>query len=321
VAVACGPTTRANPAAALRQETPTRIINASGVRVRSSPETTATEVLKLSLGALVRQLGRTPTKARVGQAEDYWYHVAAENGAEGWVFGALTEAYDPARRDQIYRRIAAARLANAAATFGDLAETVVFLNRAVTSLTAREALAELELARLQALGRSFASISIEDLEKTPYKQWAQEHEASVVYSEPAGQYFVNSERLWALREKYADLPFAERIAWEAAQTPLPGECEGYLPCYLYTETMTNGRYLKLYPRGQHAAAALGEIADFLSTVVRDAREQNPLYEVPAEDRAEFSKTLAELRAQLASVTHPRAAEARRLLEELARRFK
>ena len=90
----------------------------------------------------------------------------------------------------------------------------------------------------------------------PYKSWTDEREKEIVYSEPAGQWYVHSNVFWSLQTKYKDLPVAERIAWEASQTPLPGECEGYLPCYLYKETVTSGRYLKLYPRGAHADAAL-----------------------------------------------------------------
>jgi hypothetical protein len=42
--------------------------------------------------------------------------------------------------------------------------------------------------------------------------------------------------------------------------------------------------------------------------------------VPKEDRAEFQKTVAELRAQLTPVIHPLAAGPVKKLGELARRF-
>lgn len=298
-----------------------RITSASGVRVRSAPETGAEELARLPLGQVVRELERTQRKSRVGEAEDYWYRVSAANGAEGWVFGALTEDYDPARRDEVYRRIAAARVANASATFVDLAETVRFLDRAIKEVTAREALAELELARLNALARSFASVGIEDLQKSPYREWTREREAEVVYSEPAGQYFVRSELFWNLQKKYADLPAGERIAWEASQVPLPGECEGYLPCHLFLETETSGRYLKLYPRGAHAAEALDNIIVLLSQVSEDLKGPQPVFAVAPEDRAEVRKTLAELRAQAAPVAHARRDEALKLIDEVARRFR
>jgi hypothetical protein len=303
------------------QEQKARITTASGVRLRGAPAPSAAEVGRLSLGVVVRELGRSDAKVRVGEAEDYWYRVAAEDGAEGWVFGALTEAFDSSRRGEIYLRIAEARLNYAAASFADLADTVRFLDRALKDVTAREARADLELARLLSLARSFASFDIEGLRKQPFKGWAAEHEKEIVYSEPAGQYYVRSELLWGLQKQYAGLPAAERAAWAAAENPLPGECEGYLPCMLYAQMETNGRYLTLYPKGQHADDAAGAIADLLSSVAEDLKEKNPVYIVPAEDRAEFRTQLAKLRALLAPVKGTRAAEALKLLDALGRHFR
>jgi len=207
------------------------------------------------------------------------------------------------------------------AKFAELADLVRFLGRAAKEVRRKEALAELELARLVALGRSLASIPFEELEKPPYKTWTDEHDAEIVYSEPAGQWYVRSDIFWGLQQKYRDLALAERIAWEASQTPLPGECEGYLPCYMSAETLTNGRYLKLYPRGPHASAALANISQLLDQVSEDLRGANPVYEVPAEDRVEFRKTLAELRAQLGPVASPRKARLLQQLDELEQRFR
>jgi hypothetical protein len=298
-----------------------RITTASGVRVRSGPRTAAEEVGRLPLGVVVRELERSAQRERVGEAEDYWFRVAAPNGVEGWVFGGLTAAFEDKRREEIYTQLAAARVANAAATFAELSDLVVFLERAVTEITRREALAELELARLVALQRSLASIGFEDLEKPPFAAWTKAREAQIVYSEPAGQWFVRAELFWDLQRKFQDLPAAERIAWEGAQAPLPGECEGYLPCYLYILTESEGRYLKLYPRGAHAADALKNIADFFGAVTEDAASNNPVYAVPEEDRADFLKTLAELRAQVAPVQHALRERVLTQLDELARRFR
>ena len=299
-----------------------RITTASGVRVRREPRTQAAEVARLPLGVVVRELERSAQRERVGEAEDYWFRVAAPDGAEGWVFGGLTAAYDAGRREEIYRQLAAARLANTAATFAELRDLVTFLERAAAEVTGREAPAELELARLVALQRSLASIPLEDLEKPPYAAWLKARERQIVYSEPAGQWLVRAELFWDLQRKFQDLPAAgERIAWEGAQVPLPGECEGYLPCYLYLLTETEGRYLKLYPRGAHAGDALKAIADFFGSVAEDAAGDNPVFHVPDEDRADFQKTLAELRAQVAPVPHALRERVLTQLDELARRFR
>jgi Bacterial SH3 domain len=298
-----------------------RITTASGVRVRQEPRTAAAEVARLPLGVVVRELERSAQKERVGAAEDYWFRVGAPNGAEGWVFGGLTAGYDADQRDEIYKQLAASRLANETATFAELSDLVVFLERAVKEVTRPEALAELELARLLALHRSLASINMMEKDNPPYAQWTAAREGQIVYSDPAGLWFVRAETFWDLQERFKNLPIGERIAWEAARIPLPGECEGYLPCYLYLLTETEGRYLKLYPRGAHAAEALKAVADFFAAVNEDAATPNPVYEVPAEERAEFQKALQGLRAQVAPAEHALREQVLKQLDELARRFR
>jgi hypothetical protein len=308
-------------AAAAQPGAKSRIMTASGVRVRSAPQTSAAEVGRLALGTVVSELERSAQRERVGEAEDYWYRVAGPGGLEGWVFGGLTAAFDPDRRVEIYQQLAAARVNNAAATFAELSDLVTFLERAAGEVKGREALAELELARLIALQRSFASMDMAELEKPPYAAWIKAHEAESVYSEPAGQWYVRAEKFWDLQTKYKDLPIGERIAWEASQIPLPGECEGYLPCYLYALTESEGRYLKLYPEGAHAGDALEKIGEFFSAVAEDGGAENPVYEVPAEDRADFQKAVAQLRGWVAAAKHGARTRLLTQLDEVARRFR
>lgn len=296
------------------------IVTAAGVRLRVRPETAAAETGRLQLGAVVDDLERSAEKSKVGSSEDFWHLVAAPGGARGWVFGGLVSPFDPARREALYLKLARDRLANPSATFADLSELVRFLDRAAREVKGREALAELELSRLVALARSLAAVPFEHLSEQPYKSWTDEREKEVVYSEPAGQWYVRAELFWNLQRKYAGLPVAERAAWEGAQTPMPGECEGYLPCYLYMEIESNGKYLKLYPRGAHADAALKAISEMLGQIVESLRAADSPYEVPRADRANFRRSVTALRAQLALV--PAAKKARLLgqLDDLAKRF-
>ncbi|HWS89732.1 MAG TPA: SH3 domain-containing protein [Pyrinomonadaceae bacterium] len=303
-------------------QTPARklIVTASGARLRERPETAAAEVGRLTLGAVVDELERSAERSKVGASEDFWHLVSAPGGARGWVFGGLVAPFDPAGRDALYLKLANERLANTASTFADLSELVRFLDRATREVKSRNALAELELARLVALARSLAAMPPEGMNNPPYKSWTDERDQEIVYSEPAGEWYVSSKALWDLQRKYRDLPVAERIAWEASQTPLPGECEGYLPCYIYKEGETNGRYLKLYPRGAHADRALSKLAESLGYIDEDLRGGNPAYEVPREDRANFRRSLAQLRAQLALVPAAKKARVLGQLGRIARRF-
>src|SRR5256714_8324530 len=297
-----------------------RITTASGVRVRERPDTSTDELARLQVGVVVDELERSQEKTKVGASEDYWYLVAAPGGVKGWVFGGLTAPFDAVRREEIYRRIADERLANASA-FADVADLVRFLDRAAKEVARRDALAELEFARLSALERSLSSIPIGEMDKSPYKQWTTARAAEIVYSEPAGQWYVRADLFWDLQKKYADLPVAERIAWAAAETPLPGECGTDLGCTLFYASATHGKYLRLYPRGAHRDAALDALAEVFKAVVEDIRGSNHVYEVAAEEKADFKKNIATLREQLTPAASPKAAQLLKQLDEIERHFR
>jgi hypothetical protein len=295
-----------------------RIATASGVRVRSTPDTASEEVGRLQLGVIVEELERSQEKAKVGASEDFWYMVSAPGGARGWVFGGLTAPFDAARREEIYTRLVNERLGNANATFADSSELVRFAERATPEVSRRDARAELEFARLHALAASIKFLAAGEQQTEAYKQWQKEHDSEIVYSEPSGEWYVRAELFWALQTKYKDLPLAESIAWEAAGTPLPGECEGDVTCNLYYLSETGGRYIKLYPRGAHAAEVLKSLEETTNAVIEDSRSANHMYEVPAATDADFTKTLATLRAQLSPAATPQAARVLKQLDAIAR---
>jgi len=322
-AAARGPQDTVAAAAALKS----RIVTATGARVRSAPSASAEEVGRLQFGVVVRELERSGIMEKVGAAEDFWYRVAAPGGSgggggvEGWVFGGLTAPFEERRRVEIYRRLAGDRLKAEESSFSDRVELVGFLERAAPEVKQRNERGEVELLRLLALHKSLIAIPFEKQNEPAFQAWIKKYEPHIVYSEPAGEWYVRADLLWDLQKKYGDLPLGERIAWEASQIPLPGECEGYLPCYLYLYTITEGRYLKLYPRGAHAVEAVGKIADSLDGIVKRVSSPDSPYQVPAADRVEFRRTVALLRSQLSGPTHPKRALALKQLDALARRFR
>ncbi len=159
-----------------------------------------------------------------------------------------------------------------------------------------EEYAAVEFKRLKDLQTELEKIPMEKMAAEPHKSFLKKHEKETLYSEPAGQWHVRSELFWSLRARFRKLPIAEEIAWTAAQNPLPGECEGYINCYIYIISVTNARYLSYYPIGKYSKKALSEIVERLKLLTADGSQ----YDGPtdAADRAELQKMLAELKQQI-----------------------
>ena len=176
-----------------------------------------------------------------------------------------------------------------------------------------------EFKRLKTLQAALEKIPMEKMETEPHKSFLKKNEKEITYSEPAGQWYVRSELFWKLRERAKHLPVADEIAWTAAQNPIPGECEGYINCYMYLETVTNGRYLLYYPNGKYSKQAITEIVERLEPLAADDSQ----YDGPtdASDRAELKKMLAELKTQISGTNHTEKAQAISLITKLETKYK
>jgi hypothetical protein len=284
------------------QSKPLFITAAFKVNLREKPSAGAKEVGEITVGTRVRSLERSTQTQVIGGKTDYWHRIetiTTENKKTGWVFGAFLLSFDPAKRETIYSVIAAERSKAAGESFSENAELVEFLTTALPEIKTPATLAELNFVRLSALKTALAAIPIEKQQSEPYKNFIEKHGKNIVYSEPAGQWYVRSDLFWNLARKYKNLPTGEKIAWAGANNPLPGECEGYLNCYLYSLKATYGAYLEQFPRGAHAAESLKEIREWLEPIAADAAKKET-YTAPTEvsEKAEFYQTLADLRVRV-----------------------
>ncbi|MBX7056187.1 MAG: hypothetical protein K1X36_14645 [Pyrinomonadaceae bacterium] len=193
--------------------------------------------------------------------------------------------------------------------------TLIFAIAVITigtfvSANAQSKTASSEFKRLVDLRNALAKIPPDKLDREPHKSFIKRNQKDITYSDPAGQWFVRSERFWDLSRKYKSQPLADDIAWAAAENPLPGECEGYVNCYIYNALATYGEYLKLYPRGRSSKKALNKIATYLGYITDDIIGKKGNYDGPADsgDRADLAKMIGELRVVLASVSHAERAK-------------
>lgn len=195
----------------------------------------------------------------------------------------------------------------------------VLLMLSAISLAQAESKAKAELTRLLKLKAALEKVPMEKQDREPHKSFLKKNEKEIVYSEPAGQWYVQSELFWKLHNKYKSLSIAEQIAWEAAQNPIPGECEGYINCYVYLCSITSGKYLGFYPNGKHSKQAITEVVERLEQLSADDSQ----YDGPTEaaDRAELKKSLAELKQQISGTTIPEKAKAKALITKLETKYK
>jgi hypothetical protein len=295
-----------------------RITVASNVRARALPNTSAEEVTKLPIGTIVNQLEQSSAKEKIGNGEDFWYKVALPNSKEGWVFGAFTLPFDPANRAEIYKRIASERLKIKDANFADSADLARFMTLAMTEVADKNTLAWIELARLLAMKQASATVSAEQPQQEPFKSWIKANEKSLAFSEPAGQWLVKSDLFWNLQKKYAALPIADEVAWEGARNYLPGECEGYIPCHLSSLNLTDGKYLKLYPKGAHVTESLDSIIETLEGLQETLKSME---KPDATDRKEANPSIVELQAAITKTMSAKKAKALQLLGQFAQAYR
>jgi hypothetical protein len=174
------------------------------------------------------------------------------------------------------------------------------LQAALPQVKDADAHGRLGLLWVRAMRRALSEVPLTaDRDREPFTGWLARHKDDVVYSEPAGQWLVAPDDIWALHDRVRSSASAEAIAWEAVENGLPGECEGYPPCYLSGFTMLHGRYLQAHPNGEHAEKATDQILESLEQIERVLNEPNghELFD-PKTGCEDLLKTAAALEAQV-----------------------
>ena len=250
----------------------TRITNASNVRLRSAPGSDASIVGELPLGTELVVVGS------LGGPQP-WYHVRTGDGHDGWVFGALTTALDPGRRDQIIESVVEARL-RVGGDFSATVQLVDFIERTGARLNDREARGRFGLYRLRSLSAVLRNIpsSVRDREieanrqdAEPYGSWIRGHLDAARYNEGGEAWIVDREYAKTLHDIHQGTAAADEIAWFYVNDGELGECEGNVPCYVAEVYGRNGWYLTEHPRGRHVDESTAKIAGVLDGAMDNLR--------------------------------------------------
>jgi hypothetical protein len=170
------------------------------------------------------------------------------------------------------------------------------LQRAVMPATRASA----TLDWLRALKRVLEAIPIERT-PGPHVDWVKTHQDLIVYDEPGGQWLIRHDLLLQLHDEHRASAPADEIAWLMVTNGLPGECEGYVPCYASGLDTLQGEYLRRQPRGAHRSDAYARINEMLTIVLDDLLKRpdtRDFLSVP-NDCADLSMGIQPLRAAVA----------------------
>ncbi len=295
-------------------ELPQIIVTTFSVPVRSQAKPDAPMLSNVKLGTVLRVTEKNPA----------WYKVQYSAGGKtstGWVSANSVNDLNASGKTEIYRQIVE-RNYKPQMDFESASEFYEFLSNARGDLDTSDKSADLELKRLLALRSALKTIPVDKRETSPYKDFLKAQEKEIVYNEPAGQWLVTSNQFWDLHSKYKKSVVSDTIAWEAANNPLPGECEGYVNCYLFDMRMRFGEYLNLHPNGKNSAEALRNMTNYLSPIVADL-QQKAVYNGPTDvtDRAEFNNLIAELRTIVARLPFVEKEKALQQLRQIAEAYR
>jgi hypothetical protein len=135
---------------------------------------------------------------------------------------------------------------------------------------------------LRALKNTLKAVPFERV-AGPHEPWLKTHGELIVYSEPSGEWLISYRMLLDVHTQLATSPAADEIAWLMVMNGIPGECEGYVPCYAMGLNTLEGEYLRRHPRGAHRTDAFVRINEALRNVVDDLlkrRERDEYLSVP-----------------------------------------
>jgi hypothetical protein len=282
-------------------ETSEIVVAVTGGRIRSEPNLRS-EVLKQST------IG---TRFTVLEEKDGWYKLElakaekeGEEGTFGWISKSITSKYDDSKPGKIYQELVDKYFKRKSLSFNTAREIFEFLPEAADEAKTYETGGDLRLKHLLALSLTLKAIPINKQGEAPYSEFLEKYKNDVVYSEPAGEWYVRSEKFWQLHLRYQKHKIGEEIAWQAAGNPIPGECEGYINCYLYLLRVTDGEYLNFYPNGKYSRKSLVDVNNLLQPIVADLQTKSVYYTTSdITDRAEFNRILSELRKIISNTPH------------------
>ena len=245
------------------------------------------------------RLGETFSTEQESREQDgSWYFARYRRAwpAKGcWVHGPLTAEFDRSHPEAALVAAANHILARAdQVRFEEYVAVEALLTHDYAS--AFQSSGILQFRRLSIIQRaiSLPTATGRAAERNPLtRSWLSSHEDLISYYDPADRWFLPPEPYWELYEKHRLEPWAEELAWTAAQVGIPAD-ECYAECALEILRRTYEQYWTRYPKGAFIGEAIekaSSISSYASTPDCEYSQVSP-------------KILSGIRESLAPVTAP-----------------
>ena len=295
-------------------------IMGSIVRVRAEPSTQGKDVALVKFGEMLQMLAKTDKPERVGNLEDCWLQVKLD-GKTGWLFGGLACLFDTGRPFDSYEKAFDKRLEIYEAGRDDALAFFKFVQEKLKAAADSDEKLFFGFYRLRALQYLVARMTRNggnsgnggNSRKAIMDPVVKPLADNLVFSEPAGEYFVKSDILWALHDLYKQAALSDRIARKIVDMPLPGETEGFYSAMVAREEMTYGEYLTRHPDGQFVEEVLTHLEKFFRPSVPD-KISNEIEAIHGGEASALRKYLDEFKAILKKVEHPKVVDVMKAID-------
>lgn len=296
----------ANVHAQVRSSDSLRLIVATGATCHTLTDSDSPIAERYHLGDVV---GASKSATRGGRI---WYFDAWRVkgiSPSCWVPANVTVPFDREHPESGFAAVAGRVLANDSASFETLVEAENFLvepnpNDAGIGLSPIATSGLLQFRRLMLVERASRLVTSFSVHDAPLQRsWILAHRETLGFSEPDGMWFVPNEHYWKLYDANVGAPWAEELAWHAAQRTPPGD-ECGADCFLGMIAYGPQQYWMRLPNGR----SIDKVLTLANKLADDAI-------AGIEEEAPTRKAVDAVRSSLARVSAP---EKLALLDRLAR---
>ncbi len=273
------------------------------VACRDAPSLSAEVVARLDVADLVEPASEP------SESQD-WIHVSIDGEDDCFIFSKLLTPFDPGEPERALAAIVkSTNRLTGRMPFGRMAKVHGLFEKKWQGVQIEGSL-EMELLELLVLVQTTESIGWYDRRRPDVTEWYKRSGPPVYYFEPGGIFAVRPEAFWSLHEKYAYHPWADSVAWIAAQQPAYHDCEGSLECWMRVLSHEL-EYIKRHQNGAHVPELLARLSERLAHADKDTCDDN--------ETARLRALFEEYSTALGRVDHALARESEDVLYVLKQR--